>query len=68
MSTEIKGYRELSDTEVDTINQIKDLEILVGQLWRNVSGDHRWRAIAKTHFQEGFTAFVRSVAKPVDVF
>lgn len=64
----IKGYRELSETDVDTMNQIKDLEILVGQLWRKIDGDPRWRAIAKTHFQEGFTAFVRSVARPEDVF
>jgi hypothetical protein len=35
----------------------------------NTSGlDYRWLAIAKTHFQEGFTALVRAVTKPEDVF
>lgn len=72
-SADIKGYRELSEQDVKLVNLIKDAEIQVGKLWRIVAveqntADRRWTAIAKTHFQEGFTALVRSVTKPEDVF
>ncbi len=68
----ISGYRELSDFDLSDINAVKDLEREVGLLWRSISRrddiDRRWLALAKTHLQEGFMAFVRSVAKPEDVF
>jgi hypothetical protein len=68
----IKGYRELSEQELVMINEIKDGEAAVGELWRSVQStdavDQRWLAVAKTHFQEGFTALVRSIAQPEDVF
>lgn len=71
-SADIAGYRELSQEEVDRVNTIKAAEVEVGQLWRAVSEesgiDYRWSAIAKTHFQEGFTARVRAITKPEDVF
>lgn len=70
-SAEIKGYRELSEQDVELVNLVKEAEIQVGNLWRMVAEkktDGRWAAIAKTHFQEGFTALVRSVTKPEDVF
>lgn len=32
---------------------------------KQISGtDMRWASIAKTHFEEGFSALVRSIAKP----
>lgn len=68
----IKGYRELSQDDLELINEIKEAEIELGSLWKQVSqndnADKRWLAIAKTHFQEGFSAFVRAVAQPEDVF
>lgn len=68
----IKGYRELSKEELELINNIKDEEITLGELWTNVNQyaevDKRWMAIAKTHFEEGFMAFVRAIAKPDDRF
>jgi menaquinone-dependent protoporphyrinogen IX oxidase len=71
-TAEIKGYRELSEQDIELVNLIKEAEIQVGTLWRVVVGqstaDRRWTAVAKTHFQEGFTALVRSVTKPEDVF
>lgn len=70
-SADIKGYRDLSETDVEIINEIKEAEIELGNLWKDVctgGADMRWAAIAKTHFQEGFSALVRSIAQPEDVF
>lgn len=70
-SADIKGYRDLSADDVATVNRIKTIEIEVGALWRDITAgdvDARWAAVAKTHLQEGFTALVRSVTKPEDVF
>lgn len=71
----ILGYPDLSQREIDMINEIKEAEISVGRLWQEVkkaehpdirdsAPDARWMSIAKTHFEEGFSAFVRAVAKP----
>jgi hypothetical protein len=71
-SAEIKGYRELSEDDIELVNLIKDAEIQVAKVWRVIENrsvsDRRWVAIAKTHFQDGFMALVRSVTKPEDVF
>ncbi len=69
----IKGYRDLSSDEIEAINNIKEKEILVGELWLNLNQyiegiDKRWLALAKTHLQEGFMALTRAVAKPIDPF
>ena len=64
----ISGYRDLSQDEIDAINEIKQAEIAIGELWKGVTDvegvDMRCMNIAKTHFEEGFSAFVRAVAKP----
>lgn len=69
---DIKGYRDLTEQDINYVNIIKDGEINLGRLWRAVSEvdgvDKRWLAVAKTHFQEGFTALVRSVTQPEDVY
>jgi hypothetical protein len=71
-SADIKGYRELTEDDVTRINDIKDLEIAVGAFWRILVSeepcDKRWAAIAKTHLEEGFSALVRSIAKPENRF
>lgn len=72
-SADIKGYRDLSENDVELINEIKEAEIELGNFWKEVCSteggvDARWASIAKTHFQEGFSALVRSVAQPEDVF
>lgn len=69
----ITGYRELTTEEVNEINGIKEVERLVAKLWRDTadglpSVDRRWTAVARTHFQEGFTALVRAIARPHDPF
>lgn len=64
----ISGYRELSQEDIDAMNEIKsagsDLENLIAKLKQDTSRDQRWVAIAETHLQQGIMAAVRSVAKP----
>ena len=64
----IKGYRDLSQAEIDAMNAIKlkaeEVGILIQELFEAESTDKRWVAIAKTDLQTGFMAAVRSVAKP----
>lgn len=65
---QIKGYRDLSQTEINQMNAIKDIAAKVGNiidaLQDDPNVDQRWLAIAKTDLQKGFMAAVRSVAKP----
>lgn len=65
---EIKGYRELSQAEIDTMNEIKQKGIELGELvekLRNTTGiDQRWVSIGATDLQTGLMALTRSVAKP----
>jgi len=64
----IKGYGELSETEIDAMNAIKDKAAEVGELIQeleqNKELDQRWIVIAKTDLQKGFMAATRSIAKP----
>ena len=73
----IKGYRELSQEEIDLVNAIKQKAEEVGALVAklsepsqlaefpdDVNPDMRWVSIAKTHLQQGFMALVRAVTKP----
>lgn len=69
---QIKGYRDLSPDDINHINLVKDAEISAGEVWRAVMAlpgvDKRWAAVAKTHFEEGFSALVRSIAQPESRF
>lgn len=70
----IKGYRELSQEEIDLMNEIKTKAEETGQLINkletlNVDSaggviDRRWVNIGKTNLQQGFMALTRSIAKP----
>lgn len=70
----IKGYRDLSQEEIDLMNQIKakgeELGELVAQLDEKTMHPHphhvdkRWLSIGQTHLQQGLMALVRAVAKP----
>lgn len=68
----ISGYRNLTQAEIDCINAIKAAETALGELWRTVTAiegvDHRWTAIARTHFEEGCSSLVRSIARPESQF
>lgn len=66
----IKGYRDLSQAEIDMMNEIKMEGERLGVLCDKLTSathptiDGRWVAIGKTHLQQGIMALVRSVAQP----
>lgn len=64
----IKGYRDLSQEEIDMMNRIKSLGSDLGDLITALDNlpdtDKRWVSIGKTDLQKGIMALVRSVAKP----
>lgn len=64
----IKGYRELSQAEIDLMNEIKAKGIELGELvskLRATEGlDHRWVSIGATDLQTGLMALTRGVAQP----
>ena len=69
----IRGYRDLSQDEIDLINKGKAIAEECGALIEEINAlghkarihlDHRWLALGKTHLQEGFMAITRSIAKP----
>lgn len=66
--TKIKGYRNLSQAEIDLMNKIKfhgvQLGVLIDELRADTSLDQRWVSIACTDLQTGIMAAVRSVAQP----
>lgn len=64
----IKGYRELTQEEIDLMNEIKtkgaELGELVFKLREFADIDQRWVSIGATDLQTGLMALTRSVAKP----
>lgn len=64
----IKGYRDLSQVEIDLMNEGKALAEkvgeFVGKLAADPSTDKRWVAIGRTDAQTAFMALIRSVAQP----
>lgn len=74
---QISGYRDLGEDDIALMNEVKAAEATIGDLWRRVgmmspgdtrpaavACDPRWHAIARTHLEEGFSALVRSIARP----
>ena len=64
----IKGYRDLSQSEIDAMNAVKakaeEVGFLIEELQSNKQLDQRWVSVAKTDLQKGFMAAVRAVAQP----
>jgi hypothetical protein len=69
----IIGYVEQTPEQIEMINIFKSREIdlitfvndfLNNPDYKDFPCDRRWLSIAKTHFQEGFMAAVRAVARP----
>lgn len=64
----ISGYRDLTEVEINAMNECKAMAIKVGDLCDKVAGMHgiseRWLAIGTTDLQKGFMSLIRSIAKP----
>lgn len=64
----VKGYRELTESELELINSIKTVEQGVAELWHKVralpSSDQRQLGITRTELEHAFMRFVRAVARP----
>lgn len=64
----IKGYRDLSQAEIDLMNKVKEKGVelgdLVSQLEAMETTDKRWVEAGKTDVQKGLMQLTRSVAKP----
>ena len=64
----IKGYSELSQSEIDAMNEIKSKGAELGELvtkLREMDGlDQRWLSIGATDLQTGLMALTRAVAQP----
>lgn len=65
----IATYRELNQSEIDSMNSVKALEAdiaaLVQQLRALPGVDQRDLSIAQTHFEDACIRAVRAVARPV---
>lgn len=65
---EIKGYRELNETEIALMNEVKmkgaDLGKLIEELRTNKTLDQRWVSIGATDLQTGLMALTRAIAQP----
>jgi len=64
----IKGYRDLSQTEIDLMNEGKALAEQVGEYIAKLESqpnlDKRWIATGKTDLQKGFMSAIRGIAQP----
>ena len=64
----ITGYRDLTQEEIDLVNDIKDvggtLATLVSTLRANPNLDQRWVSIGATDLQTGLMALTRAVTRP----
>lgn len=65
---QIKGYRELSQAEIDAMNEIKTMGAQIGALVEKLRAqdglDQRWVSIGATDLQKGLMALTRGVAQP----
>lgn len=68
--TLIKGYRDLTQEEIDLMNEGKALAEQVGAYVDKLAAfnapavDPRWLATGRTDLQKGFMSVIRSIAKP----
>ena len=64
----IKGYRELSQEEIDIMNEVKAMGIKLGELVEKLENnkdlDQRWIESGKIDLQKGLMALTRSIARP----
>jgi hypothetical protein len=72
-TTPVKGYRQLTQPEIDMMNEGKTLAQSVGDFVDKVRAadfgdagktDQRWASIGATELQKGFMALLRAIARP----
>jgi hypothetical protein len=65
---QISGYRELGPFEIDLMNDVKEHERILTDLFDKLKDDARINprslALAKTNLQTGFMWLVRAIARP----
>ena len=64
----ITGYRDLSQEEIDSMNEAKELASKVGDFIEKLKGiesiDKKWLEVGAIDLQKGFMSTVRSIAQP----
>lgn len=64
----IKGYRELNESDIAAMNEVKQKGVELGELVKklrdNDEFDQRWLSIGATDLQTGLMALTRAIAKP----
>ena len=65
---QIKGYRELTQEEINLINEVEQKGVEFGDLFEKLEKieniDKRWLSIGKTDLQKGLMATTRAIARP----
>ena len=65
---QIKGYRELTQEEINLMNEVKQKGVEFGDLFEKLEKieniDKRWLSIGKTDLQKGLMATIRAIARP----
>ncbi len=64
----IKGYRDLTQEEIDLMNEVKEKGAELGALIEKLDGifeiDKNWLVVGKLGVQQGLMAIVRAITKP----
>ena len=67
--TKIKGYRDLTQEEIDLMNEVKakgeELGNLIAKLRALPSNDSQWIDVGELQLKQGVMSLVRSVAQPI---
>ena len=67
--TKIKGYRDLTQEEIDLMNEVKakgeELGDLIAKLRALPSNDSQWIDVGELQLKQGVMSLVRSVAQPI---
>lgn len=69
----ISGYRDLTQAEIDLMNQLKAYEAEIGNVLQLLgvavlddNSAQRWLSIARTHLETGFMYAIKAVARPTN--
>lgn len=64
----ITGYRDLTQDEIDLVNQVKELEEQAAKIIDRITlrrqTSQRWLNIGRTDIQKGLMAVIRAITTP----